>query len=178
MPSVSQGSNAGTSHDYTIFMENIPSTQVENWARIEAERFSWPVLRLFHTELETVYEEKNMSLTNDNRKVNEALMQTSFSQPSLWNTNYTGRIRTPEKPFHESIRESFSKILCSNNMAICMSGELDPDAAIELIDRYFGAMKPGNLSPLPLRRLETTCQNGDKGHHRARGGEHQDSLRV
>jgi predicted Zn-dependent peptidase len=144
----SQGSNAGTSHDYTIFMENIPSTQVENWARIEAERFSWPVLRLFHTELETVYEEKNMSLTNDNRKVNEALMQLLFPNHPYGTQTTLGESEHLKNPSMKSIREFFSKYYVPNNMAICMSGELDPDAAIELIDRYFGAMKPGNLSPL------------------------------
>ena len=64
----SQGSNAGTSNDYTIYMENIPANMVESWAQIESDRFSNPVLRLFHTEVETVYEEKNRSLTSDSRK--------------------------------------------------------------------------------------------------------------
>src|SRR5690554_1445160 len=69
----SQGTNAGTANDYTVYMENIPSNQLENWAMIQGDRFTTPVLRLFHTELETVYEEKNMSLTNDGRKTNERL---------------------------------------------------------------------------------------------------------
>ena len=43
--------------------------QIENWARIQADRFKNVVIRGFHTELETIYEEKNMSLTDDNRKV-------------------------------------------------------------------------------------------------------------
>ena len=71
----SQGTNAGTANDYTIYIENIPSNQLENWAIIQADRFENPVLRLFHTELETVYEEKNMSLTNDGRKAFEAMFQ-------------------------------------------------------------------------------------------------------
>ncbi|HPW27551.1 MAG TPA: insulinase family protein, partial [Tenuifilaceae bacterium] len=72
------GTNAGTSNDYTIYMENIPSNQLENWAKIQAVRFANPVLRLFHTELETVYEEKNMSLTNDGRKASETLLKGLF----------------------------------------------------------------------------------------------------
>jgi predicted Zn-dependent peptidase len=144
----SQGSNAGTSNDYTIFMENIPSNQVANWARIEAERFSRPVLRLFHTELETVYEEKNMSLTNDNRKVNEVLMQLLFPNHPYGTQTTLGEAEHLKNPSMKSIREFFSKYYVPNNMAICMSGEIDPDNTIEIIDNTFGKMKPRSVLPL------------------------------
>jgi predicted Zn-dependent peptidase len=144
----SQGSNAGTSNDYTIFMENIPSSQLENWAMIEAERFSRPVLRLFHTELETVYEEKNMSLTNDNRKVNEALMQILFPNHPYGTQTTLGEAEHLKNPSMKSIREFFTKYYVPNNMAVCMSGELDPDKTIELIDQYFGKMEPGTVPAL------------------------------
>lgn len=63
------GTNAFTSQDMTVYVEDIPSNQIDNWARIQADRFKNPVIRGFHTELETIYEEKNMSLTQDSRKV-------------------------------------------------------------------------------------------------------------
>ncbi len=144
----SQGSNAGTSNDYTIFMENIPSSQLENWAMIEAERFSKPVLRLFHTELETVYEEKNMSLTNENRKVNEVLMQILFPNHPYGTQTTLGDAEHLKNPSMKNIREFFAKYYVPNNMAICMSGELDPDKTIEIIDRHFGNMKPGSVPAL------------------------------
>ena len=52
----STGTNAFTSNDYTMYVENIPNTQLETWCEIEADRFQNLVLRLFHTELETIYE--------------------------------------------------------------------------------------------------------------------------
>ena len=72
------GTNAYTSYDQTVFEEDIPSNQVENWAKIQADRFQHPVIRGFHTELEAVYEEKNMSLTKDNRKVIDQVMAGLF----------------------------------------------------------------------------------------------------
>ena len=72
------GTNAYTSQDMTVYVEDIPSNQVDNWARIQADRFRNPIIRGFHTELETVYEEKNMSLTRDSRKVWEALDAALF----------------------------------------------------------------------------------------------------
>ena len=73
----SKGTNAWTSNDNTVYVEDIPSNQLETWAMIQGERFSDPVIRLFHTELETVYEEKNRSLTSDSRKASEAMLTAS-----------------------------------------------------------------------------------------------------
>ena len=72
------GTNAYTSFDVTCYIEDIPSNQLENWAKIQADRFKHNVIRGFHTELETVYEEKNMSLTRDSRKLNEAMFSALF----------------------------------------------------------------------------------------------------
>ena len=73
-----EGTNAYTSYDVTCYVEDIPSNQLDTWARIQADRFEHPVLRGFHTELETIYEEKNMSLTQDGRKMSEAMLSTLF----------------------------------------------------------------------------------------------------
>ena len=64
-----KGTNAFTSLEQTVYVNDIPSNQIEKWATVEAERFRSPQMRLFHTELEAVYEEKNRGLDNDNEKV-------------------------------------------------------------------------------------------------------------
>ena len=85
----STGTNAFTSNDYTMYVENIPSNQIETWCEVQADRFQNLVLRLFHTELETIYEEKNMSLTKDNRKAYPAAVSCREcrnwgSVPKIW----------------------------------------------------------------------------------------------
>ena len=45
----SRGSNAWTSFDETVYMEDIPSNQLENWAKIQSDRFKNNVIRGFHT---------------------------------------------------------------------------------------------------------------------------------
>ena len=64
-----EGTNAYTSNDVTCYTEDIPSNEVDNWARIQSDRFQNMVIRGFHTELEAVYEEYNISLAKDMRKV-------------------------------------------------------------------------------------------------------------
>ena len=60
-----KGTNAYTSLERTVYVNDIPSNEFEKWLTIESERFSELVLRLFHTELEVVYEEYNRSRDND-----------------------------------------------------------------------------------------------------------------
>ncbi|MFZ4401645.1 MAG: M16 family metallopeptidase [Bacteroidales bacterium] len=144
----SQGTNAGTSNDYTVYIENIPSNQLENWAIIEAERFSHPVLRLFHTELETVYEEKNMSLTNDGRKANEAMMSALYPHHPYGTQTTLGESEHLKNPSMKNIREFYAKYYVPNNMAVVLSGDFNPDEAIQFIDKYLGKLKPGNPEPL------------------------------
>ena len=72
------GTNAYTAYDQTVYVEDIPSNQIDNWAKIQADRFKNIVIRGFHTELETIYEEKNMSLTSDGRKVYENILSSLF----------------------------------------------------------------------------------------------------
>lgn len=68
-----QGTNAYTSNDVTCYVEDIPSNEVDNWARVEADRFQNMVIRGFHTELEAVYEEYNIGLADDGRKSYDAI---------------------------------------------------------------------------------------------------------
>ncbi len=68
-----QGTNAFTSNDVTCYTEDIPANEVENWAKIQSDRFQYMVIRGFHTELEAVYEEYNMYLTDDGDKIYSAM---------------------------------------------------------------------------------------------------------
>ena len=74
----SEGSNAYTSNDVTCYVEDIPSNEVENWAKIQSDRFQNMVIRGFHTELEAVYEEYNIGLANDGEKEWDALNAKLF----------------------------------------------------------------------------------------------------
>lgn len=138
----STGTNAGTSNDFTFYIENIPSNQLQNWAMIQAERFSDPVLRLFHTELETVYEEKNMSLTNDMRQASEALYRGLFPYHPYGTQTTLGDAEHLKNPSIVNIKDFYDQYYVPNNMAVIMAGDFDPDEAIAIIDQYFGKLKP------------------------------------
>ncbi len=143
-----QGTNAYTGYDMTVYVENIPSNQVENWLKIEADRFKNVVIRGFHTELETIYEEKNMSLTQDARKVYEAMNAALFPNHPYGKQTVLGTQEHLKNPSITNVKNYHDQYYVPNNMAICLSGDFDPEEMIALIDQYFGDMQPNPEIPV------------------------------
>lgn len=137
----SQGTNAGTSNDYTVYIEDIPSNQLENWAIIQTDRFSHPIFRIFHTELETVYEEKNTSLAKDSRKAMEALLASLYPNNAYGKQTTLGSCEHLKNPSLTNIKNFFNTYYVPNNMAVCLAGDFDYDEAIAIIDKHFGKLQ-------------------------------------
>ena len=138
-----EGTNAYTSFDVTCYVEDIPSNEIENWAKIQSERFQNMVIRGFHTELEAVYEEYNISLTRDSRKQLAALLGKLFPNHPYGLQTTLGSQEHLKNPSIVNIKNYFNKWYRPNNVAICMAGDFDPDEVIAIIDKYFGAWQPG-----------------------------------
>ncbi|PKP37890.1 MAG: peptidase M16, partial [Bacteroidetes bacterium HGW-Bacteroidetes-15] len=141
----STGTNAFTSNDVTAYTENIPSNQLENWALIQSERFADPVIRLFHTELETVYEEKNMYSAQDAGNVWEALFRLLYPNHPYGQQTTIGEAEHLKNPSIVNIKNFFDQYYVPNNMAVVLAGDFNPDEAIVLIDKYFGKLEPKEL---------------------------------
>ena len=152
-----EGTNAFTSNDMTCYVEDIPSNEVENWARIEADRFQNMVIRGFHTELEAVYEEYNIGLASDREKQFNAFSKLVFPGHPYGTQTTIGTQEHLKNPSIVNIKNYFKRYYVPNNVAICMSGDFNPDEVIAIIDKYFGSWKPNaNLSqpqyaPVPDR---------------------------
>ena len=141
------GTNAWTSYDETVYTEDIPSNQIENWAKIQSDRFANAVIRGFHTELETVYEEYNMSLTDDDSKAYEAISSLLFPTHPCGQHTVLGTQEHLKNPSITNIKNYFRTYYVPNNIAICMSGDFDPDKAIKIIDKHFGSLVPNENLP-------------------------------
>lgn len=142
-----KGTNAYTWLEQTVYVNDIPSNQLETWATIEAERYRNPVMRLFHTELEAVYEEKNRGLDNDGEKAWESLFDGLFPTNTYGSQTTIGTIEHLKNPSLTEIKKYFNTYYVPNNMAICLSGDFDPDVTIKIIDNKFGSWKN---KPVPV----------------------------
>ena len=130
-----KGTNAYTSFEKTVYINDIPSNQLENWLKLESERFRYPVFRLFHTELEAVYEEKNRD--SDGSKLFESLFDGLFPNHQYGQQTTIGTVEHLKNPSLKEIRAYFNKYYVPNNMAICLSGDFDYDETIRLIQKYW-----------------------------------------
>ena len=137
----SQGTNAFTSNDMTVYQENIPSNELERWLMIESDRFSNAVFRLFHTELETVYEEKNMNMANDSRTAYEKMNEALFPHHPYGTQTTIGTVEHLKNPSLTNINKHYRTYYVPNNYCIAMAGDFDPEEAIKLIDKYFGKLQ-------------------------------------
>ena len=138
-----QGTNAFTSNDVTCYTEDIPSNEIENWAKIQSDRFQNMVIRGFHTELEAVYEEYNIYLTDDGDKVWKAMGEKLTPTHPYGTQTTIGTQEHLKNPSITNIKNYFNKWYVPNNVAICMAGDFDMDKTIAIIDKYFGDWKPG-----------------------------------
>lgn len=152
------GTNAYTSFDETVYVNAIPSNSVEKWIKIEADRFRDPVFRLFHTELEAVYEEKNISMDDDYNLGFEALFKALFPNHPYGTQTTIGTVEHLKNPSIKAIKDYFKKYYVPNNMAIIMSGDFDPKEVIELINDQFGTWLSSpqalNGPAIPVQDLE------------------------
>ena len=152
------GTNAYTGNDVTCYVEDIPSNQIENWAKIQADRFQNLVIRGFHTELETVYEERNMYSAQDGSKLFEALMSSLFPSHPYGTQTTIGSQEHLKNPSIINIKNHYNQWYVPNNMAICLSGDFEPDEMVAVIEKYFGGMKPNLQLPVLEVKAETPLQ--------------------
>ena len=144
------GTNAHTWLDETVYKNNIPNNELEKWLKIEKERFSDLTLRLFHTELEAVYEEFNRAQDNDARLVNYELMDALFPKHPNGQQTTLGKSEHLKNPSMVAIHKYFDEYYVPNNYAMVLVGDLEFEKTIQLIDQYFGTFK---YRELPLKKV-------------------------
>ncbi|MFA5011342.1 MAG: insulinase family protein [Ignavibacteria bacterium] len=147
------GTNAYTSNEQTVYTNEIPSNQLTKWLTIEAERFREPIMRLFHTELEVVYEEKNRSMDNGSSKAFENLYAGLFQKHTYGTQTTIGTVEHLKNPSLKKVINYFNTYYVPNNMAIIIAGDFDPDEAIKLIDEKFGNI-PSKVVPKFIPAVE------------------------
>ncbi len=147
-----RGTNAYTWVEQTVYINDIPTNELERWMRLESERFRMLVLRLFHTELEAVYEEFNINQDRDFRKVSAEINKALFPSHPYGTQTTIGEGEHLKNPSHVKIHEYFNTYYNPNNMAIVLAGDFDPDVAVRFAEKYFGIYQS---KPIPKFEYES-----------------------
>ena len=151
-----QSTNAHTWYEETVYNEDFPSNATDKFLALQAERFRNPIFRIFHTELEAVYEEKNRGLDDDSWKISEKMAALVFPTHNYGQQTTIGTVEHLKNPSLVEIRKYYNKYYVPNNMIIAMAGDLNPDEMIKKIDQAFAYMKAKPLdlyNPAPEKPL-------------------------
>ena len=140
------GTNAHTSFEETIYKNKIPANELNKWLDLESERFNTLVLRLFHTELEAVFEEFNRGQDNDDWKSYFATLEGLFPNHPYGQQSTIGTAEHLKNPSLIDINNYFDKYYVPNNMAVVLVGDLDFDTTIKKVNETFGKFKRKELT--------------------------------
>lgn len=143
------GLNAGTSYDYTLFYNSFSPQYLEHWCELNSERMIAPVFRLFQSELETVYEEKNMYSNNISTEPTQRIMER-LAAPHPYRYPIIGSTEALKSPDIRAMEEFFREYYYAENMALILTGDIKEEGLLPLLERTFGRIKSGGRKPLQL----------------------------
>lgn len=135
------GTNAHTWFEETVYQNKIPANELSKWLTLEEERFSELVLRLFHTELEAVFEEFNRGQDNDGRKSYAAMLEGLFPTHPYGQQKTIGTAHHLKNPSLIDINNYFNKYYVPNNMAMVLVGDIEFEETIQNVNNTFGNLE-------------------------------------
>ncbi|MDZ4839268.1 MAG: insulinase family protein [Bacteroidota bacterium] len=145
----SNGVNAFTSDEMVVYLNSFPAFQLNKWLLLYSERFNKPVFRLFQSELEVVYEEKNRLsdnfIFNIITKFNANLYKNHpyGTQPTIGTTEHL------KNPSLRKMQEYYDTYFVANNMAILLTGNFDVNEAKKYITEYYEKWPTGTVPTFP-----------------------------
>lgn len=144
------GLNAGTGYDFTYYHNSFPPFQIKRWLDLYAHRFINPVFRGFQTELETVYEEKNMYSDNPFRAVTSDFISTVFDTENPYGRLILGKTEHLKSPSIKRIYDFYNAFYVPSNMALILSGDINPEEVKPLIEETFGTWQKREIQGVPV----------------------------
>ena len=141
--------NAFTTEDFTAYFNEFPANKLEQWMQIYDHRFEEPVFRLFQSELETVYEEKNISMDSPFSYVFEQFSKNFWKNHPYGQQPIIGLTEHLKNPSLEKMYAYFNTYYVANNMVLALSGDFDSEEAIRLIEYYFSDWRQGEVPVFP-----------------------------
>ncbi|MDF1547694.1 MAG: insulinase family protein [Bacteroidales bacterium] len=137
--------NAGAGYESIVYYNSFPSNQIEKWLELYSHRFINPVFRLFQSELETVYEEKNLYADDPMDRMFEKFSAAFYKNSPYGQQTILGTTEDLKNPSLSKMAEYFKTYYVAKNMALVLSGDFDPEKIKPIISEKFGKWRSGEV---------------------------------
>jgi zinc protease len=143
--------NGTTNVDRTNFFEDVPVSALERTLYLESDRMGYLANYISKEMLErergVVQNEKRQG---DNQPYSKARYEVAakmypYSHPYSWST--IGSMDDLNAASLADIKQWYQTYYGPNNAVLSLAGDITPERALELVNKYFGAIPPG--PPLP-----------------------------
>ncbi len=146
-------SNAWTSNDMTNYYDIIPAHNVETAFWLESDRLLQLSLTEKHFEAQksvVIEEFKQRCLNSPYGDVGHIIRENAYTvHPYQWPV--IGKsIEAIERYTIDDAWEFFSTHYSTDNLIMCVSGNIDFERAVELTEKWFGGIASRKVKPLPI----------------------------
>jgi predicted Zn-dependent peptidase len=144
------GLNASTGNDSTQYYVQLPSNQLEVWARVESDRIQNPVFREFYSERDVVHEERRLRVDSQPRGRFDEIFEAHAYLVHPYRQPVVGWPEDIDATDHDEVLEYFKTWYAPNNCVVALVGDVDVETTIALVEKWFGAIPARTL---PRRRI-------------------------
>jgi zinc protease len=141
--------NAYTTVESTVYHNSFPPNQLQKWMELYSHRFQQPVFRLFQSELETVYEEKNRKMDDMGTSIFEFYLKNFFKNHPYGQQTTIGETEHLKNPSLKKMYQYLETYYVPNNMALVLSGDVNHEEVFALAEEKFGTLKQKPIPEFP-----------------------------
>ena len=144
-----QNLNAFTGFDQTVYFYSMTSNKLELWAALESERFINPVLHEFYKEKDVIMEEKRMGESSPMGRLFDDFFPLAY-KAHMYRSYIIGNMEDLKNITREQAMAWFRKYYCAKNLTAVIVGDLDPEKAVPVLEKYLGRIPSGEKPEPPI----------------------------
>ena len=144
--------NGSTTTDRTNYWEDVPSNYLELALWLEADRMGFLLDGLdqqkFDVQRDVVKNERRQSYENRPYGMAHWHLQSSlFPLPHPYHWMTIGSQEDLDAASLDDVKDFFQRFYGPSNASLAIAGDFHPEQALELVNRYFGDLPPGESVP-------------------------------
>tara|TARA_Y100001970_G_scaffold207460_1_gene252752 strand:+ start:1455 stop:4280 length:2826 start_codon:yes stop_codon:yes gene_type:complete len=156
--------NGGTSFDYTIYYEVVPKDALEKLMWIDSDRLGFMIntvdAETLEGEIQVVKNEKRQRVDNQPYGHSSGIIQKAlYPQGHPYSWSVIGELEDLQAATIEDVKEFYNEFYGPSNATVVIAGDIDFDETKQLVERWFGEIKPNeNVIEKPKVRLVTLSE--------------------